>query len=74
MLSLTPPLCLSIDAATSTFSPPLCDHTLEGHPFLSTDATKSACNVAARLFVEQLKYTMSLEKPSIPHVSQTSNG
>ena len=66
MFSLSPPLCLSIDAATSTFSPPLCDHTLEGHPFLSTDATKSACNVAARLFVEQLKYTMSLEKPSIP--------
>ena len=49
------PLCLSIDAATSTFSPPLSDHTLEGHPFLSTAATKSACTVAARLFVEQLK-------------------
>ena len=49
------PLCLSIDAATSTFSPPLCDHTLEGHPFLSTAAMKSACTVAAILFVEQLK-------------------
>ena len=45
---------------------PLSDRTLEGHPFLSTAATKSACTVAARLFVEQLKYTMSLEKPSIP--------
>ena len=55
MLSLSTPLCLSIDAATSTFSPPLCDHTLEGHPFLSTAAMKSACTVAAILFVEQLK-------------------
>ena len=50
MLSLFTPLCLSIDAATSTFSPPLCDRTLEGHPFLSTAATKSACTVAARIF------------------------
>ena len=66
MLPLFNPLCLSIDAATSTFSPPLSDRTLEGHPFLSTAASKSACTVAARLFVEQLKYTMSLEKPSIP--------
>ena len=63
---IQPPQCLSIDAVTSTFSPPLSDRTLEGHPFLSTAATKSACSVAARLFVEQLKYTMSLEKPSIP--------
>ena len=34
MLPLFNPLCLSIDAATSTFSPPLSDRTLEGHPFL----------------------------------------
>ena len=45
----------TVDAATSTFSPRLSDHTLEGHPFLSTAATKSAFTVAARLFVEQLK-------------------
>ena len=40
MLPLFNPLCLSIDAATSTFSAPLFYHTLEGHPFLCTAATK----------------------------------
>ena len=40
MLPLFNPLCLSIDAATSTFSPPLFDRTLEGHPFICTAATK----------------------------------
>ena len=38
--SLSNPLCLSIDAATSTFSPPLFDCTREGHPFICTAATK----------------------------------
>ena len=51
MLPLFNPLCLRIDAATSTFSSPLSDRTLEGHLFLSTAAKKSACTVARRLFV-----------------------
>ena len=66
MLPLFKPLCCSVALPTSTFLPPLSERTLEGHPQLCTAAKKKASTVAAELFIAQLKYTISLENPSMP--------
>lgn len=51
---------------TFTFSPPLSHLTLSGRPYSFTALSKHRKTVSLLLLVEQCKYTMNREKPSMP--------
>ena len=55
-----------MNQATSTFSHPLSDLTLDGKPYVWTACSNEWNTVSARLLVLQLKYTIILENPSMP--------
>ena len=56
----------SMNHATSVFSLPLSERTLDGRPNLLTADWNASKTVLALLFVEQLRNTIIREKPSIP--------
>ena len=55
-----------MNQATSTFSPPLSDLTLDGKPYVWTACSNEWNTVSAWLLVLELEYTIILENPSIP--------
>ena len=64
-LFLSVPLARIIALATSTFSPPLSDHTLNGQPNILTAHRKKVDYYSALLLQEACKYTILWEKTSM---------
>ena len=64
-LDLSVPLMVSIALATSKFSPPLSDLTLDGQPWSSVAPKRCSNTVLALLVLDACRYITFLENPSI---------